>query len=47
MKDPVFLDGFYWLMMNSHFITMSIAFLTFIAVLIGIIYLFKYWGEFK
>lgn len=47
MKDPVFLDAFYWLLMNRDFIIISISSLIFIAILIGLTYLIKNWGAIK
>jgi hypothetical protein len=47
MKDLVFLDAFYWLFMNRDFIIVATSTLTFIAVLISIIYILKNWGEVK
>lgn len=47
MKDPIFLDAVYWLFMNRDFIIISISSLTFIAILIGLTYLLKNWGNIK
>lgn len=45
MNDKVFLDSFYWLMMNRDFVTMSSGFFTFVAVIISLILIIKRWGD--
>ena len=44
MNDPVFLDAFYWLFMNTDFISLSSAVLTFFTVIISLILILKKWG---
>jgi hypothetical protein len=45
MNDPVFLDAFYWLLMNRNFLIIASAVFTFIAVLISLMLIMRRWGE--
>lgn len=45
MKDFVFLDSFYWLIMNRDFLIMSTSVFTFIALLITVLLLLRKWGD--
>lgn len=44
MNDKVFLDAFYWLMMNHDFVLYSSGFFIFIMTVISLIMILKRWG---
>jgi hypothetical protein len=44
MIDLVFDDALYWLFMNKTFVQTSMAFLTFLAIIISLLIIIKKWG---
>lgn len=45
MNDKVFLDAFYWLMMNHDFVLILSSSLVFLSVIITLLLIIKKWGE--
>lgn len=45
MNDKVFLDSFYWLLMNKDFVLYLSGSLTFLSTLISLVLIIKKWGD--
>jgi hypothetical protein len=45
MIENTFDDAFYWLMMNHTFITAVSSFLTFLSIIVSLLFILKKWGD--